>query len=199
MGAILKKRAVFLHVPKTGGNWIVHVLNKHHLIRKMLKEKHADYNRFFWLERKIARTKPFIFCFVRHPLTWYESWWKYMLMEERKFKNWGYKIFHPCIPLDDCGDEDFNRFIEKCMNKAPGFVTEMYSQFVKKASFIGKQENLLKDIYQLFEQLKIRHNRDKIGEIAPINESERRPLKWDPALRKEMEKLEYAGIKRYGY
>lgn len=198
MGAILKKGAVFLHVPKTGGNWVIKVLGKKN-IKRMLKEKHADYNRFFFMEKQHARKKPFIFCFVRDPLTWYESWWKYMGMDERNFKGWGYKPFHPCAPLDGCGDPDFNRFIEKCMKKRPGFVTELYSQFTKRANFIGKQETLLQDTLRLLRKLKIKHNDNRIMELGKINASEPRPLKWDPQLRKEMIKLEYAGIVRYGY
>ena len=122
-----------------------------------------------------------------------------MLMEERNFKPWGYKPFHPCAPLDGCGDEDFNKFIENCILKHPGFVTEMYSQFTKRASFVGKQETLGADTIRLFDELKIKYNRDTIMELAPINESEPRPLKWDPELKREVVKLEYAAIKRYGY
>lgn len=199
MGAVLINKAVFLHIPKTGGNWIMEVLRRKKVIKRTWEEKHADYNRFLIIENELAKMKPFIFCFVRNPLTWYESWWKYMLMEPRQFRSWASRPFHPCTPLDGCGDDDFNKFVEKCIVKRPGFVSEMFSQFTKQAMFIGKQETLGLDLVEVFDRLKIKHNKQRISEIEPINISEQRQLKWDSSLKKEVEKLEYAAFKRYGY
>jgi hypothetical protein len=95
MAFLLKNGAVFLHIPKTGGTWIKHVLEKLDLIQAPLGHQHSDWDRSFWHDklhhdlkvtrylfrrairspRAQARSLPdcFKFCFVREPLQWYES------------------------------------------------------------------------------------------------------------------------------
>jgi hypothetical protein len=199
MGAVISGGCVFLHIPKTGGNWVVTVLNNLKVLKRKLKEKHADYNRFWILENKLAKKTPFLFCFVRHPVTWYESWYKYMMAPERNFKEWGYRPWHPCARLDGCGDPDFNKYIENIIKVSPGFVTELYSQYTKRCDFIGKQENLINDLLKILRVLHIKHDEYKIKQRAPINISEDIPIVWDKDLLAEIERLEYAAIIRYNY
>lgn len=56
---------------------------------------------------------PIRFCFVRHPLTWYESWWKYM--SGRGWNDWGTENsagdWHPNSILNGLGSDDFNEFV----------------------------------------------------------------------------------------
>src|SRR5271155_1758232 len=100
MTVVLKNGAVFLHIPKTGGSWIWEVLNAYGLILGPLGHEHADWDRSFWNDRfqrdgKVFRhilrryvgssraplqykEDAFRFCFVREPLTWYESYWRFM-------------------------------------------------------------------------------------------------------------------------
>jgi len=145
MGAILTNNSVFLHVPKTGGNRIIEILRAHGKIKKEFDHKHVEACRMQVIEKKVFSKNPFIFCCVRHPITWYESWYRYQ--KKRKFKGWGKNnsgsaIYHPCAIIDDCQDEDFNKFVENILNKYPGFVSNMYFQFTRNADLIGKQESL---------------------------------------------------------
>jgi len=197
MGVILRNSSVFLHIPKTGGNWITEIIEERKQLKRLIVEKHADCNRLAILHKNLMKKKPFIFCFVRHPVTWYESWYKYMIV--REFKAWGYRPNHPCAPLDVCGDPDFDQFIQNIIKKVPGFVTELYSQYTKKANFIGKQETLCHDFMTVMTRLKIKYNRDKIVVKAPVNESKNMEIKWNKKLLEEIVRLEYAGIVRYGY
>ena len=94
MAIILKNGAVFLHIPKTGGNWVTTILRELNLIKENIAHKHADINHFFappsrgrkaimkYAAHRMLyppKEKPYMFCFVRNPLNWYESWFKYML------------------------------------------------------------------------------------------------------------------------
>lgn len=119
MALILKSGAVFLHIPKTGGNLVTSVLRESGLVRAQLGHKHADMSRLLvpadgrvskpvlFLEmRRIMtalRPKPFLFCFVRHPLKWYESWFKYKAQPARNWRTWGSERelldWHPAAPL----------------------------------------------------------------------------------------------------
>ncbi len=95
MALVLKCGAVFLHIPKTGGSWVEKILYDNDLIAYETGHKHATVERViyphtyreglkFLINRSIPKLvgkptfhePPFMFCFVRHPLKWYESWWK---------------------------------------------------------------------------------------------------------------------------
>ena len=45
MALLLKNGAVFLHIPKTGGNWVREVLGKLDLIESEIGHKHSDVDR----------------------------------------------------------------------------------------------------------------------------------------------------------
>ena len=113
MAIKLINNAEFLHIPKTGGSWVTSVLESNNLVLSRSNHKHADYdsnllgrksitgrqhlleavkllNKKF-ISKTIQKEKnilyPFRFCFVRHPLSWYESWWRYM--EGLGWNDWG--------------------------------------------------------------------------------------------------------------
>ena len=108
MALLLRDGSIFLHIPKTGGNWVTSVLRQQNLLRAEFGHKHSDFAHLFsrtpkrrveqlpnWLsmvgvKRRWARHgKPFMFCFVRHPLSWYESWFKYMNQSHTNWYNFG--------------------------------------------------------------------------------------------------------------
>src|SRR5439155_11120636 len=67
--AIVLPQATFLHIPKCGGTWVVRAMAAAGLPMQVIPAgcQHA-----------IAATEGrFVFTFVRHPLTWYASFWKY--------------------------------------------------------------------------------------------------------------------------
>jgi hypothetical protein len=84
MALILKKGAIFLHIPKTGGKWVSKVLKECGLVSGGVAPKHLDYEgvvRVLKAKRRGVRgflrrasgpsieARPFMFCFVRHPLS----------------------------------------------------------------------------------------------------------------------------------
>jgi hypothetical protein len=225
MAFLLKNKAVFLHIPKTGGSWVTRVLRQLDLIEIPFGNEHADFDRAFWYRRfhhddkalrQIIRCAvgspraPFIppdafkFCFVREPLAWYESWWRFM--QSRNWKSWGderdpYK-WHPNSMLNGLGSPDFNTFMHNVNRKRPGYVTEMYGWYVRPGvAFIGKTECLQQDLLKAFALMKLDVDSSKILAVPRENESPAHIPKpeWDPALRKETLRLEYAGYVRFGY
>lgn len=200
MGAILKNNSIFLHVPKTAGNWVVEILKAHNLYEKDFKHKHSDASRLQIIHEKVFKQSPFIFCFVRHPVTWFESWYRYQ--RKRKFKKWahnGNMFYHPCSNIDDCQDEDFNKFASNVIDKSPGFISNMYYQFTRHSEFVGKQENLIKDTLKIFNFMKININYNYILSQQKINVSKKYSIEWDKKVKEELQKIEISGMKRYGY
>ena len=226
MTVLLKNDAVFLHIPKTGGSWIYHVLQKLDLIRVPLGHEHADLDRAQWHDRfhgdaKVLRhllrraigskrapiAMPpdcFKFCFVREPLKWYESYWRFT--QSKHWALWGNEKdafnWHPNSMLNGLGSPDFNTFMRNVNKKRPGYVTEMYGWYARPGvAFVGKTECLQQDLIKAFELMHLDVDVDKIRSVGKLNESPAAIPKpeWDPALKKETLRLEYAGYVRFGY
>jgi uncharacterized protein Usg len=228
MAFLLKNGSVFLHVPKAGGTWIKYVLQELDLIQAPLGHMHSDWDRAFWHDklhrdlkvvryifrravrsrRAQARINPdsFKFCFIREPLGWYESYWRFMQSLDWSWKAWGderdpYK-WHPCAMVNGLGSPDFNTFISNVNKKRPGFVTEMYGWYVRPGiGYVGKTENIRQDLIRAFSLMNLEVDVSRILSMPMKNESPSHiPVpEWDPAIKKATFQLEYAGYVRYGY
>ena len=226
MTVLLKNNSVFFHIPKTGGWWVLAVLQHLDLVRSELGSRHADYERVLWHDRfykdaKVlrgilrravsARRAPvridpqcFKFCFVREPLKWYESYWRFM--QSLDWVAWGDELkpnrWHPLSPLNGLGSADFNTFMDNVNRKRPGFVTELYGRYARADVVVGKQETLLEDTLRIFRQMEVGGDDRIIAAIPKVNETcpaSFPPPAWDRKVKQEMLRLEYAGYVRYGY
>lgn len=140
--ALILPHSIFLHVPKTGGTWVRHLLLSLNIPHR---ETHrGDHDPGFgpidsihdipihdrsWYENTAK------WCFVRHPLAWYRSYFAY-----RQKYPWEPKA----IELDKlCQSNNFQEFIEKAIRFYPGgYVCKLYNSFARRCDFVGKQEDL---------------------------------------------------------
>jgi hypothetical protein len=223
MGVIMKSGAVFLHIPKTGGCWVEEALRVADQFYRVLPHRHADMTRVMHY-RKFEKFRPrkwvrdrriglpgspmlganYRFCFVRHPLKWYESWWRFM--ENRKWNRWGAQGFadawHPNSVLNGLGSPDFNEFVYNVVTARPGYVTELYSRYTdERIDFVGKQESLVDDFIFVLNELNVSFDEQQIRDLAPVNVSKtsKERVQWDPQLRDLVTRLEYPALVRYGY
>jgi hypothetical protein len=226
MALLLKNDSVFLHIPKTGGTWVRAILKEFDLVKGPLGHGHSDFERAYWHAKlhhdlKVVRyilrewihspraqpkMKPgcFMFCFIREPLAWYESWWRFMMSinwrvlgDESDPHKW-----HPNAMLNGLGSPDFNTFMHNLNRKRPGYVTEMYGWYIRPGmTFVGKLENMVPDLAKAFQLMKLNITEEQIRAVPRENESPADIPKpqWDPKLKSETLRLEYAGYLRYGY
>ncbi len=228
MAVILKNGALFLHIPKTGGTWVTRVLRESGLIRCSIGHRHANLEhvlapgfqgwgrRLEWLYKRslFLRThpRPFTFCFVRHPLDWYESFFRYKSQpelnwvrdgEEHNFHRW-----HPNAVLNGLGlnrqgeGRGFNEFVSAVLDRYPGYVTSLYSHYTfRPVDFVGKQESLRDDLIAVLGRMGCEFDPDLIRGWERINRSreEQDRLHWDPAVRRRALQLEWAALERFGY
>ncbi len=209
MALLIQNNLLFLHIPKTGGNWVTAVLRSMGLIKQRIGHKHATFNQLpksfvnTFLEKDNAR----VFCFIRHPLSWYESWFKYMTQPSRNWRAWGScHEWHPCRPLNGLGDADFNRFMHNVLRQEPGFVTRLYDSYIQRPStrptlYVGKQENLRNDLIEIFETTGVEFDRDLILSYPAVGVSPQPmpPVQWGPGIRTQAESFEARGISEWGY
>jgi len=211
MAVLLKGGAIFLHIPKTGGNWVTRVLEQAGLVTMKFGHKHLDLERTMRFEQYLSDANRWVdppyrvsrFCFVRHPVQWYESWWRMMM--GLGWPDWGkegsLEQWHPNAVLNGLGNRDFNQFMENVLNKRPGYVTELYGSYTGSSiDLIGRQENLSADLLGILAKLGLPIDPDHIRACQPLNASDKSlAIDWNPDLRAEIEKVEYASLLRYGY
>jgi len=221
----------FLHIPKTGGTWVREVLDRQGLIKGPVGgHEHANYDRVVFethqrkrpgkqsgLVRRIKQIasgtqpavsdqskKTFRFCFVRHPLAWYESWWKYM--NARDWNEWGDSSvaggWHPNLAINGLGSSDFNKFVCNVIDARPGYVSELYFSYAKLGvSFIGKTESLADDLITVAEHLGLPADIEAIKHHGPVNASTTsdQAIEWDPVVRQTLMRLELPALVHFGY
>ena len=219
----------FIHIPKTGGSWVSEVLHANGLVAEYLGHKHADYDLNLFHPRispkrvlptycKVAlnrlearftgkkRPEPrvFRFAFVRHPLSWYESHWKFM--QGLDWIDWGVSNscddWHPCSILNGLGSPDFNQFIRNVVQVRPGYVSELFFAFTKQGiDFIGKNENLRDDLMAVMAIRGLKVDEDAVKKLKRVNESKVKQdkIQWDPDLRDLVMRLEMPALVHYGY
>lgn len=211
MAVLLHGGGIFLHIPKTGGNWVTHSLEELGLIQLKFGHKHLDLERTMHFEHYLLDANKwaqpsyrlFRFCFVRHPVTWYESWWR--MMQKLDWPKWGtdgnIDDWHPNAPLNELGHPKFNNFMENVLKKRPGYVSELYSRYTGSGiDFIGKQENLRNDLSTVLNRFGFPENKDFLCNNPALNVSDiSYTLDWDPDILLEVKRTEYASLKRFGY
>lgn len=149
----------------------------------------------------------YTFCFVRHPLDWYESYWRFMQDHQwRAFTQisprtrFGFRqdTWHPLSPFEQCADSNFQKFIEKIIVLAPGALSQMYRGFAApgQIDFVGKYESMQADLTKLFLILKV----DAIHlPKERINASKHQRPVWNPDHKKKIVELEWESFERFGY
>ena len=195
MAWLLKNGDIGMHVPKTGGTWLGDTLRRLGLLQTDTRLPHTPLMEFVYPIEQAA----FKFAFVRHPLTWYESWWRWSMDI-----TWRNQLQVPILPA--CAFEpnaDFNAFVSKCVEIAPGMVSAMYELFVGPTDhpieFIGRQEQAMEDLKQLLTLRGLSFDASILETSGKQRVSGYPAPMWDIDLKDRVAKAEQQAMVRFGY
>lgn len=215
MAELLRTGDIFIHIPKCGGNWVRDALRAQKLWRCRIGYKHATperinnvwkYHRWRFIKHIPSRPdvtpgklrRAYKFCFLRNPVTWYESWWKFMAGD---WHPWEVGRWHPQRPIDDCGSDDFNEFIENVLREQPGYISAMYESYVDGCDFVGRFESLHDDLGRVLRERGVSFDPASFGTVAPVNVSKKRLglPEWKPEVLRRLVDSERSAIDKFGY
>lgn len=169
---IFLDNSVFLRFPKTGSTCLYECLTEMGYQQKKtihsptIKIETAHdvpefYSNFETKYNYVNHTHPNIFFFVRHPLDWYRSFWRFYKQEERDMLTiWKYRgIPGVHIPslfneiFSTCWHTSFTVYIDNIcrhgFNYGEGYMSTMARHFDKYATDIGRFENLFDELVRL--------------------------------------------------
>lgn len=199
--------ALFVHAPKTGGTFVTKVLRQVVGVpgtKVGYKHSHKDL-----VGPLRFHKQPFTFSFVRHPLTWYSSYWQMKMRRPVRDRNWYYwqrkTLWHPNWEIDpSCGSDDFATWIRN-VSRHRDFLHDMYRLYTGRGTrdeidFVGKQERLLDDLVAVFDILGIAYDREKLAGFGRVNATQKpREATYDDELTGLILQSERRAIEEYGY
>jgi len=216
-----EKRALFLHVPRTGGTWLGRAMNiagvpleKWGTVCPMYRmRKHTILPHY---SKGLLDRVDRIFSFVRHPKDYYVSVWRFTKravniypenMEQHVFQQ---KAASTIVEATYRWKPDFNEWMEEMLEEEPCWVTRWFERFVgphrgEFCHYIGRLETLEQDAAELMGLLGYEERwKEAQPEIAKIKMSRRgvnqrqAPLiVWEPELLERVLRNERVAIRRF--
>jgi hypothetical protein len=185
-------RAIFLHVPKTGGTWVkaaaanAGLRFEEHLVDGDI---HGDLSYCPFPDR-------FIFAFVREPLSLYKAYWRFKLKQ-----GWDERS-----PFDkDCKAPTFAAFVENVLRREPAWCTRMFEGYVgppeREIDFVGRYESLADDLVEALRLSGAAFDEQALRATAPVNVSgvPHALSACSAELADRVQLSEHRAIRRFGY
>lgn len=138
MSNLVLKKSTFIHIPKCGGTFLNNVVNKLELVYTMYRQPQ---NGHLYLHQMGNIEDKYNFTFVRHPYTWWPSFWNWSKRDRFSFME------RKC--------PDFDTWIVDYGPFWMGQYTRMIQRYTgedslypckAKIHYIGKSENLKNDL-----------------------------------------------------
>ena len=187
MPSLILANSRFLHVPKTGGNWVSAVLRQFFPDVARMEKIHTTI-------RKAPKPEAFTFAFVRHPLTWYQSYFSYKCRKGWDAKNdWDHEV----------RSDSFAEFVEKAIDVSPAYYSKLLRRFVGRRGaeidFIGRFECLSADLIHALDMAGEQFDREQVQAVPPVNQSDYGlfPAEYPEGLERRVVEVEAETLERF--
>lgn len=187
MPALLLPHTRFLHVPKTGGNWVSGRLRELFPQACHMPKTHTTL-------RSAPEPGRFTFAFVRHPLTWYQSYFAYKQRTGWDLNtDWDRRVHA----------DSFEGFVNRALDETPGHYSRLVRSFVGRRGaeidFIGRFEQLRPDLIRALQLAGEVFDPDPIRSAPPVNASDyrRHPAEYPDGLARRVLDVEAEVVERF--
>ncbi len=190
---LILKNACFIHFPKTGGHWVRQAL----VAAGVPFEDYNDKGAHIGIAECPCNDK-FRFSFVRHPVSFFKSYWQFKMTDGWDEDNW----------FDmDCKRRNLNfaGFIELASTQYAGGYGSTISYVLGSGSdeieFIGRYENLADDLITALKLAGEDFDESKIRSIKPCNVSNKHkfPVAYTEDMKRKLINAERDMMRRFGY
>lgn len=186
--ALRLSKSIFIHVPKAGGTWVTRVLGTMGMVKARYPlGAHCSIKDVFsqYPEDKGLKS----FCFVRHPLGWYQSFWAY-----RQMSGWD-----PNNSLDECRASTFSGFVENVLERHPGYLSGRLRELTDSVTHIGRFEALRESLIRVLTLLGETFSSEVIYDSRPENESAGPVGRYTADQIERLHKAELYAFEAFGY
>lgn len=203
--ALLLPKSLFIHIPKTGGSWVRKAIRRAGILTDEIiptamigEDWHAMMGHASPLQLHIGDR--FRFAFVRHPLSFYQSYWCFKMRTGWTTES-AFDVQH--------SSEDFATFVRSVLKANPwGWLTLMYTRMLGEhfdaVEYIGRTERLADDLVCALTLAGEAFDEEALRATPPENVAAQSPewqekCAYDDALRAEVCSVEYRILQHFGY
>lgn len=191
--ALILKNGVFIHIAKTGGSWVAELLRQQGLVAAATARSHVNFKETI-SEVPAAAGLP-SFAFVRHPVTWWKSYWAYRMKT-------GWDPNHPVDKVSQ--SEVFEDFIRKMLDRAPGYLSRRYREMTEGVTYIGRFEALRESLMEILLKIGADIPADAVYGKAEVNVAAQEPAydrrcRFSAELLAQLSEKEGYAFRRFGY
>lgn len=187
--ALVLPRSIFFHLPKTGGTFVRRTIEDLGIPAEEVGDVHEDVLAFSRLHPELLGNR-YVFTFVRHPLSWWQSYWAHRFLH-------GWAIDHP---MDrECNDNDFSRYLSRVLAcEWRTHYMDMYRAFVvERTDFVGRQEHLVQDLARALVNAGEKFDVASVGRLGFTNRSPSHRASCPGHLRRSVEDVHKELIARF--
>lgn len=180
-----EKKAIFHHIPRTGGTWINRAVDCLNVPCNMfswnkrppwVSKKHTIPMHYYPSRFAMVR---FQFAVVRHPVDYYGSVWRYLSQSENG-RNWlqTHVSWHPLKFAAKHYREDFGDWVKGMCDNEPAFASRLYELFIgpeggEVCAYIGRTETIQDDFVNVMNIIgygrKVRKNIKAINNLGVVH------------------------------
>ena len=187
---------VFLHLPKTGGSWVVAAAAAAGIPLRgpdPLGDQHYSAHGHATLG-DVGTDERFSVAFVRHPLDWWRSYWGHRMRAGWDMEN----------GIDRAAaSSDLNEFVTRVMERCPGQLDALVDRFVgspqPQVDFVGRFEHLVQDTCTALRLAGERFAEDAVRGYPKVNANDYGscPARYRPDVAERLARAERRTIERF--